>query len=112
MSVVAHALALADTAASLLDIGLIQAGFIQNPEPVDPTNGAAGGTLLISMLKGGAVLACAIGALISIYYVIFGRFADNPKALSNGKFGIPVAALCIVLTFTVIPMFNALIDAL
>lgn len=112
MSVVFHAIALADAAASLLDSAKFAAGFIQNPEPVDPTGGSAGGSLLISMLKGGIIIAAAIGALISIYYLIFGRFADNPKALSNGKVGIPVAALCIVLAFITIPAFNALVDAL
>jgi hypothetical protein len=112
MSVVAHALALADTAASLIDSGLVRAGFIENPEPVDPTGGAGGMTLLFSMLKGGIIIAAALGALISIYYLIFGRFADSPKALSNGKVGIPVAAFCIVLAFITIPAFNALVDAL
>src|SRR5687768_1035174 len=99
MSVVFHVLALADTAASLLDGGTIAAGFIPNPEPVDPTNGSAAVSLLFSMLKGGVIIAAAMGALISIYYLIFGRFADSPKALSNGKIGIPLAALCIVLAF-------------
>lgn len=112
MSVVSHALVLADAAASLLDSGMIHTGFIENPEPVDPTGGAGGFTLLISMLKGGVIIAAAIGALISIYYLIFGRFADSPKALSNGKVGIPVAAFCIVLAFVTIPAFNALVDAL
>ncbi|MFG3342416.1 hypothetical protein [Glycomyces sp. NPDC048151] len=112
MSVVFHALALADAANSLLDSASIAAGFVENPAPVDPTGGSEGGTVLLAMLKGGAVLAAAVGALISIYYLIFGRFADNPKALSNGKFGIPVALCCVVLTFTAIPMINALVDSL
>lgn len=112
MSVVFHALALADAIASLLDSGLIRAGFIQNPDPVDPTDGSAAVGLLLGMLKGGVIIAAAIGALISIYYLIFGRFADSPKALSNGKLGIPVAAFCIVLAFVTIPAFNALEAAL
>lgn len=112
MSVVAHALALADTAVTLLDSAKVASGFIPNPEPVDPTGGSPAVTLLFSMLKGGIVIAAALGGLISVYYLIFGRFADSPKALSNGKVGIPVAAFCVVLAFVTIPAFNALEAAL
>ena len=60
-------------------------GPVQNPAPVDPTNGSNGVTLLLAYAKWGALIACAGAALASGGLMAVGSLSNRPDHADRGK---------------------------
>ena len=60
-------------------------GDIPDPAPVDPTDGATGISLLLSYVKWGALIACAIAAVVSGGIMGVGSLSNRPDSVDKGK---------------------------
>lgn len=56
-----------------------------NPPPQDPTGGSKGVTLLLAYAKWGALIACAISAVISGGLMAVGSLSNRPDYADRGK---------------------------
>jgi hypothetical protein len=83
-------------------------GIVPNPAPADPTAGSNGVSLLLSYAKWGALIGCAIAAVISGGLMGVGSLSNRPDQVDKGKRalvwslgGVIVAAIAIPLVDTV-----------
>ena len=94
---------LAETAQILADV--------PNPAPVDPTGGAKGISLLISYLKWGVVIVCAMAALASFAYMAAGHLQNRPDAAERGKRAFIWSLVATVGAALAVPIVNNVFDA-
>jgi len=84
---------------------------IPNPAPIDPTGGSKGIGLLISYLKYGVLLACALSALASFAYMAGGRLQNRPDAAERGKTAFVWSLIATVGAAIAIPLVNTIFGA-
>ncbi|WP_194904791.1 hypothetical protein [Catenulispora rubra] len=89
----------------------ILADPISNPAPADPTGGAKGVNLLLSYAKWGALIACAISAVVSGGIMGVGSLSNRPDSVDKGKRAL-IWSLGGVLTCAIaIPLVNQVFGA-
>jgi hypothetical protein len=94
------------------NLGLFLAGGpVQNPAPVDPTNGSNGVTLLLAYAKWGALMACAGAALASGGLMAMGSLSNRPDHADRGKRALLWSLGGVVITAIAIPVINTVIGA-
>jgi ABC-type Mn2+/Zn2+ transport system permease subunit len=84
---------------------------VPNPAPVDPTDGAKGIGLLISYIKWGVLLICALCAVGSFGYMAAGRLQNRPDAAERGKTAFVWSVVATVGVALAIPLINNVFDA-
>ncbi len=84
---------------------------VPNPAPVDPTGGAKAVGLLISYVKWGVLLACALSAVGSFGYMAAGRLQNRPEAAERGKTAFLWSVAATVGVALAIPLLNNVFDA-
>lgn len=80
---------------------------IPNPSPVDPTGGSTAIQLLLSYVKWGVLIVCAVFAVASGGYIAWGSASDRPDAAHKGKRVFLFSALGVIASAIAIPMINA-----
>jgi FtsH-binding integral membrane protein len=93
---------LAAHAANVLAVG----GSITNPAPADPTSGSNGVTLLLSYAKWGALIACAIAAVVSGGLMGVGSLSNRPDQVDKGKRALVWSLGGVIVTAIAIPLVN------
>lgn len=88
-------------------LSYLSAVTIPNPSPVDPTGGSTGIQLLLSYVKWGVLIVCAVVAVASGAYMAWGSMSDRPDAAHKGKRAFLFAALGVIASAIAIPMINA-----
>ena len=90
---------------------LAAGGPVQNPGPVDPTNGSNGVTLLLAYAKWGALIACAGAALASGGLMAVGSLSNRPDHADRGKRALLWSLGGVVITAIAIPVINTVFGA-
>jgi len=90
---------------------VLAAGPVQNPAPVDPTNGSNGVTLLLAYAKWGALIACAGAALASGGLMAVGSLSNRPDHADRGKRALLWSLGGVVTTAIAIPVINTVFGA-
>jgi len=89
----------------------VLAGGITNPAPQDPTAGSKGVTLLLAYCKWGALIACAVAAVISGGLMAVGTLSNRPDHADKGKRALVWSLGGVVVTAIAIPMVNTVFGA-
>jgi hypothetical protein len=97
--------------ASLAPAGHVLAGIVTNPAPADPTAGSNGITLLLSYAKWGALIACAIAAVVSGGLMAVGALSNRPDHADKGKRALVWSLGGVVVTAIAIPVINTVFGA-
>lgn len=84
---------------------------IQNPAPVDPTNGSKGASLLLSYAKWGALIACALAAVVSGGLMGVGNLSKRPDTAEQGKRALVWSLGGVIVTACAIPVVNTVFGA-
>ena len=84
---------------------------VPNPAPADPTGGANGVTLLLSYVKWGALIACAIAALASGGLMGVGKLSNRPDTAEKGKSALVWSLGGVIVTAIAIPLINTVFGA-
>ena len=84
---------------------------VPNPAPADPTAGSAGISLLLSYVKWGALIACAITALASGGLMAVGSLSNRPDHVDKGKRAFLWALGGVIASAVAIPMVNTVFAA-
>lgn len=87
------------------------AADVPNPAPADPTGGSAGITLLLSYVKWGALIACAIAALASGGMMAIGKLSNRPDTAEKGKSAFIWSLGGVIATAIAIPLVNSVFSA-
>ena len=85
---------------------LLAAGPVNNPAPSDPTSGSNGINLLISYAKWGALIACAIAAVVSGGMMAVGSLSNRPDHVDKGKRALIWSIVGVVVVALAIPVVN------
>ncbi|WP_306215407.1 hypothetical protein [Actinoplanes sp. RD1] len=80
---------------------------LPNPAPADPTGGNAAIQLLISYVKWGVLIVCAVVAVASGAFMAWGSASDRPDASSKGKRALLWSVVGLIASAVAIPMINA-----
>ena len=91
-----------------------QVGFladVPNPAPADPTSGSKGISLLLSYVKWGALVACAITALSSGGLMAVGSLSNRPDHVDKGKRAFLWSLGGVIASAVAIPMVNTVFAA-
>lgn len=94
------ALPLATHAANFL------AATINNPAPTDPTSGSNGVNLLLSYAKWGALIGCAVAAVVSGGLMGVGSLSNRPDQVDKGKRSLVWSLGGVIVTAIAIPLVN------
>jgi hypothetical protein len=84
---------------------------VPNPAPQDPTGGSNGITLLLSYVKWGALIACAIAALASGGMMAIGKLSNRPDTAEKGKSAFVWSLGGVIATAIAIPLVNSVFGA-
>ncbi|MEV7925435.1 hypothetical protein [Kitasatospora sp. NPDC088779] len=84
---------------------------IQNPAPADPTNGSKGANLLLSYAKWGALIACAVAAVVSGGLMGIGHLSNRPDSAEKGKRSLVWSLGGVIVTACAIPVVNTVFGA-
>jgi hypothetical protein len=84
---------------------------ITNPAPADPTSGSNGVTLLLSYTKWGALIACAIAAVVSGGLMAVGSLSNRPDHADKGKRSLIWSLGGVIVTACAIPLVNTVFGA-
>ncbi|MBA3488206.1 MAG: hypothetical protein H0T78_01455 [Longispora sp.] len=84
---------------------------VPNPAPADPTGGSNGVTLLLSYVKWGALIACAIAALASGGLMAIGKLSNRPDTAEKGKTAFVWSLGGVIATAIAIPLVNSVFGA-
>lgn len=84
---------------------------ITNPAPADPTSGSNGVTLLLSYTKWGALIACAVAALVSGGLMAVGSLSNRPDHADKGKRALIWSLGGVIVTACAIPLVNTVFGA-
>jgi hypothetical protein len=84
---------------------------VPNPAPQDPTGGSHGVTLLLSYVKWGALIACAIAALASGGMMAVGKLSNRPDTAEKGKSAFIWSLGGVIATAVAIPLVNTVFGA-
>ncbi|GGK82162.1 hypothetical protein Sme01_38450 [Sphaerisporangium melleum] len=87
------------------------AADIDNPAPQDPTAGSNGVTLLLAYAKWGALIACAVAAVVSGGLMAVGALSNRPDHADKGKRALVWSLGGVVVTAIAIPMVNTVFGA-
>lgn len=87
------------------------AGPVDNPAPQDPTAGSKGITLLLSYAKWGALIACAIAAVVSGGLMGVGTLSNRPDHADKGKRALVWSLGGVVVVAIAIPVVNTVFGA-
>jgi len=90
---------------------VLAGGPVQNPAPVDPTNGSNGVSLLLAYAKWGALIACAGAALASGGLMAVGSLSNRPDHADRGKRALLWSLGGVVITAIAIPVINTVFGA-
>ncbi|MFG1878037.1 hypothetical protein ACGFIV_24600 [Sphaerisporangium sp. NPDC049003] len=89
----------------------VLAGDIDNPAPQDPTAGSKGISLLLAYAKWGALIACAVAAVVSGGLMAVGALSNRPDHADKGKRALVWSLGGVVVTAIAIPMVNTVFGA-
>jgi hypothetical protein len=84
---------------------------ITNPAPADPTSGSNGVTLLLSYAKWGALIACAVAAVVSGGLMGVGSLSNRPDHADKGKRALIWSLGGVIVTACAIPLVNTVFGA-
>ncbi|MFK3983048.1 hypothetical protein ACI2K4_22060 [Micromonospora sp. NPDC050397] len=84
---------------------------VPNPAPADPTGGSNGVSLLLSYVKWGALIACAIAALASGGLMAAGKLSNRPDTAEKGKSAFIWSLAGVIATAIAIPLVNTVFGA-
>lgn len=84
---------------------------IDNPAPKDPTAGSKGISLLLSYAKWGALIACAIAAVVSGGLMGVGTLSNRPDHADKGKRALVWSLGGVVVVAIAIPVVNTVFSA-
>jgi hypothetical protein len=89
----------------------VLAQVVPNPAPADPTGGSNGITLLLSYVKWGALIACAVAALVSGGLMAIGSLSNRPDQVDKGKRALIWSLGGVIVAATAIVVVNSVFDA-
>lgn len=84
---------------------------VPNPAPADPTGGAKGVSLLVSYVKWGVLIVCALAALGSAGLMAAGNLSNRPETAERGKRAFLWAGGATIAAAIAIPMVNTVFGA-
>ncbi|MEU8331616.1 MULTISPECIES: hypothetical protein [unclassified Micromonospora] len=84
---------------------------VPNPAPADPTGGSNGISLLLSYVKWGALIGCAIAALASGGLMAVGKLSNRPGTAEMGKSAFIWSLGGVIVTAMAIPLVNTVFGA-
>ncbi|MEV6968626.1 hypothetical protein AB0M47_26275 [Hamadaea sp. NPDC051192] len=87
------------------------AADVPNPAPADPTGGSNGISLLLSYVKWGALIACAIAACASGGMMAIGKLSNRPDTAEKGKSAFVWSLGGVIATAIAIPLVNSVFAA-
>ncbi|SRR5216683_3051202 len=90
---------------------ILAGGPVNNPAPSDPTGGSNGVNLMLSYAKWGALIACAVAALISGGLMAIGSLSNRPDNADKGKRALIWSLGGVIVTAVAIPVVNTVFGA-
>ncbi len=90
---------------------VLAGGPVQNPAPADPTSGSNGVSLLLGYAKWGALIACAVSALVSGGLMAVGSLSNRPDTADRGKRALLWSLGGVVVTAIAIPLIDTVFGA-
>jgi hypothetical protein len=84
---------------------------VPNPAPADPTGGAKGVSLLVSYVKWGVLIVCALAALGSAGLMAAGHLSNRPETAERGKRAFLWAVGSVIAAALAIPLVNTVFGA-
>ncbi|GAA2031026.1 hypothetical protein GCM10009839_33610 [Catenulispora yoronensis] len=84
---------------------------ITNPAPADPTSGSNGVNLLLSYVKWGCLVACAVAAVASGGLMAVGSLSNRPDHQEKGKRSLVWSLGGVIVTACAIPLINTVFGA-
>lgn len=101
-----------DSLATLAALHLPLVGdIVPNPAPADPTGDSNGVELLLSYVKWGALIACAVAAAASGGLMAAGSLSNRPDHVDKGKRAFLWSLGGVIASAIAIPMVNAVFGA-
>jgi hypothetical protein len=89
--------------------GLVpRGGPVNNPDPASPVSGSNGVDLLLSYAKWGALIACALAAMVSGGLMAIGSLSNRPDHADRGKRALIWALGGVVVTAIAIPVVDTI----
>ena len=85
--------------------------IVPNPAPADPTKGSNGVKLLLSYVKWGALIACAVSAAASGGLMAAGSLSNRPDHVDKGKRAFLWSLGGVIASAIAIPMVNTVFGA-
>lgn len=92
-------------------LAFVLVSVVTNPAPADPTAGSNGISLLISYAKWGALIACAISAVVSGGVMAVGSLSQRPDHVDRGKRALLWSLGGVIVTAVAIPVVNTVFGA-
>ena len=90
---------------------VLASGPIDNPGPQDPVSGSNGVDLLLGYAKWGALIACALSALVSGGLMAVGSLSHHPDRSDQGKRALVWSLGGVVVTAIAIPVVDTIFGA-
>jgi hypothetical protein len=90
---------------------VLASGPIDNPGPADPVSGSNGVDLLLGYAKWGALITCALSALVSGGLMAVGSLSHHPDRTDQGKRALLWSLGGVVVTAIAIPVVNTIFGA-
>lgn len=87
-------------------VSVLSGGVVTNPAPADPTSGSNGVGLLLSYAKWGALIGCAVAAVISGGLMGVGSLSNRPDQVDKGKRSLVWSLGGVIVTAIAIPLVN------
>lgn len=84
---------------------------IPNPGPADPTAGSNSISLLLSYAKWGALVACALAAVLSGGLLAAGSLSNRPDQVDKGKRALLWSLGGVVASAAAIPLVNTVFNS-
>jgi len=84
---------------------------VPNPAPQDPTSGSNGISLLLGYAKWGALIACAIAAVVSGGLMGVGALSNRPDSVDKGKRALLWSLGGVLVSAVAIPLVNTVFGA-
>ncbi|GIG67788.1 hypothetical protein [Phytomonospora endophytica] len=84
---------------------------VPNPAPSDPTAGSNGIQLLLGYAKWGALIACAIAAVVSGGLMGVGALSNRPDSVDKGKRALLWSLGGVLVSAVAIPLVNTVFGA-
>lgn len=84
---------------------------VPNPAPQDPTAGSNGISLLLGYAKWGALIACAVAAVVSGGLMGVGALSNRPDAVDKGKRALIWSLGGVLVSAVAIPLVNTVFGA-